>query len=121
MIICECFSHCGIKSNLTCFFNLNSTSPIVFSYQLPLPREGYQLDYSRWMSNLIGIINPDFTFRKYTNVKGPLNIDTVIDMKVVLAVKNIGNEEWKVYARKDNLKRYLKCLINSQNVCHFLF
>ena len=71
------------------------------------------------MSNLIAIINPDLTFHKYLNIKSSLKIDTVIDMKVVLAVKNIEDKDWKVYARKDNLKRYLKCSLNSQNVYNF--
>ena len=35
--------------------------------QLPIPREGIELDYSRWMQNLIGILQIDvkyFTFKK---------------------------------------------------------
>ena len=32
--------------------------------QLPIPRGGIELDYSRWMQNLIGILQIDVTFFK---------------------------------------------------------
>ena len=32
--------------------------------QLPIPRGGLELDYSRWMQNLIGILQIDVTFYK---------------------------------------------------------
>ena len=31
---------------------------------MPLPREGMELDYSRWMQNLIGILQLDVTYFK---------------------------------------------------------
>jgi len=33
---------------------------IVFVFQLPHPREGRILDYSRWQQNLIGVLQIDF-------------------------------------------------------------
>lgn len=30
--------------------------------QMPLPREGMELDYSRWMQNLIGILQVDIIY-----------------------------------------------------------
>ena len=36
---------------------------------MPLPREGVELDYSRWMQNLIGILQIDVTFFKGELIK----------------------------------------------------
>ena len=41
---------------------VNCTMPLML--QLPIPRGGLELDYSRWMQNLIGILQIDVTFYK---------------------------------------------------------
>ena len=45
---------------LTDFLVIDSN--ITFSFQLPLPREGIQLDYSRWQQNLLTILIPDVLY-----------------------------------------------------------
>ncbi|RWS05692.1 wntless-like protein [Dinothrombium tinctorium] len=95
----------------------NSNESIVFAFQMPLPREGILLTYSRWMSNLIAILIPDITYASWLessqSTKGDDYINGTITMKVRLAVKNKG-EEWKEYRRKDSLKRFINCHITAE-------
>lgn len=88
---------------------------MVFAFQLPLPREGIQLDFSRWMSFLLSEVRPEFTYAswmgKSDKASGADFINGTIVMNVRLAVKNEGDLEWKDYHGKTNLKRKINCFI----------
>jgi len=88
---------------------------VVFAFQLPLPREGIELDYSRWMSNLLTLIIPEMTYAPWMGKAGLSKagndyINGTLHMKVRLAVKK-EDGEWHEYAVKEDLKRYIKCWI----------
>ena len=87
----------------------------MFAFQLPLPREGIELDFSRWMSNLLTIITPEMTYTDWLGKgeghSGADQINGTISLRVRLAVKQ-GDGEWREYAGKDNLKRSFSCSIS---------
>ncbi|KAH7641707.1 wnt ligand secretion mediator isoform X1 [Dermatophagoides farinae] len=91
---------------------------ITFAFQMPLPRGGIQLDYSRWMQNLLTLIVPDVLYD--TRLSGgddhsdqDQHINATVIMNVRLAVKNIGDKEWKQYYQRSNLKRTVTCHIEA--------
>ena len=89
---------------------------VVFAFQLPLPREGIELDFSRWMSYLLTMITPEVSYASWMGKPGsPKTGDDFINgtlvMNVRLAVKNEGETEWKEYHVKKNLKRNINCWI----------
>jgi hypothetical protein len=92
-------------------------SNITFAFQLPLPREGIQLDYSRWMQNLLTILIPDVLYDERIDDKrindGDQRINATVKMKIRLGVRNIGDQYWKEYATKDGLKRTITCKIEA--------
>ncbi len=101
-------------------------SNITFAFQLPLPREGIQLDYSRWMQNLLTILIPDVLYDERIDDKrindGDQRINATVKMKIRLGVRNIGDQYWKEYATKDGLKRTITCKIEANKVfIFFLF
>ncbi len=96
-------------------------SNITFAFQLPLPREGIQLDYSRWMQNLLTILIPDVIYDERIEDKrfggrGDQRINATVKMKIRLGVRNIGDQYWKEYATKDGLKRTITCKIEDPKV-----
>jgi len=72
---------------------------VVFTFQMPLPRDGTELDYSRCQQNLIGVLTSDISY-KYEYEK---DIDVTVAMKIDarLGYRNKGDAEndWKEYAR----------------------
>ena len=94
---------------------------ITFAFQMPLPRSGIQLDYSRWMQNLLTLIIPEVLYDTRISGNAPpgdqyINATVVLDVR--LGVKNIGDSEWKEYYRKENLKRTITCHIEANQVGH---
>ena len=98
----------------------SSYSGITFAYQLPLPREGFQLDYSRWQQNLLTILIPEVLYDSRMERHSKINVDehinSTVQMKIRLAVRNIGDKDWKLYAQKDSLKRTISCQIDANKV-----
>ena len=93
---------------------------------MPLPRGGIQLDYSRWMQNLLTLIVPDVLYD--TRLSGgddhsdqDQHINATVIMNVRLAVKNIGDKEWKQYYQRSNLKRTVTCHIEAHKVNSIIF
>lgn len=95
-----------------------------FAVQLPLPRDGMDLAYSRWMQTLLVILIPEFQYEPllagalnpsgiddHNNYNTPFQIDNQFSLliDVDLAVKNKGDKEWFMYAQRKNLKRTIKC------------
>lgn len=112
---------CLLRAN----FSIPRDKP-VFAFQIPGPREGQELDYSRWMSYLITMLTPEILFRgipmpgvDYKHLNGTLV------MKVVLAAKDISDSDWTIIAKKDSLSRSLSCKLPNEKVrfsgdCQFL-
>lgn len=90
-----------------------------FAVQLPLPRDGMDLAYSRWMQALLVILTPEFkydprlsgTHGKQQLQHTPTRIDQYFSFlfDVDLAVKDREDENWTLYARRENLKRTVRC------------
>ena len=97
----------------------NKSSDLVFAFQLPLPRDGIELDFSRWMTNLLTLMIPEFHYDPDVGISNghkarqdePEYINGTVVLKVTLAVKNIGDTEWKLYKSKDRLERHISCVL----------
>lgn len=86
---------------------------------MPLPRGGIQLDYSRWMQNLLTLVIPEVLYDTRIAGKsapGEQHINATVILDVRLGVKNIGDKEWKEYYHKKNLKRTITCHIEANQV-----
>lgn len=69
---------------------------IVFVFQMPLPREGKVLDYSRWQQNLIGILQTDIAYHK--NVLLDAHMVVTLDARMAYRNKGDADGDWKYYA-----------------------
>ena len=41
-----------------------SADNVVFAFQMPLPKKGMHLEFSRWQQNLIGVLSLDIEYEK---------------------------------------------------------
>lgn len=90
-----------------------------FAVQLPLPRDDTDLAYSRWMQSLLVILLPEFeydprlsgTSHGEQQLHMPIQIDQQFSFlfDVDLAVKDREDEDWTIYAKRENLRRTIKC------------
>lgn len=81
---------------------------VVFAFQLPLPKQGVYLDYSRWMQNLITVLQLDVEYRE-ENVMAP---KPTVTFMVKLGYRNKWDppDEWKPYAQS-TMERAIDCTI----------
>lgn len=133
----EVGKNCDRSASFNLDINTNKTTrghfeTRTFAVQLPLPRDGMDLAYSRWMQTLLVLLIPEFQYEPllansmYTSSANqnhdshhnkqhltsdgshltlqqfPLLID------VDLAVKNKEDKEWSIYAQRRGLKRTIK-------------
>lgn len=73
------------------------------------------------MQNLLTILIPDVLYDERIDEgrvvsDGDQRINATVKMKIRLGVRNIGDNHWKEYAKKDSLKRTISCKIDSQKV-----
>lgn len=76
------------------------------------------------MSNLIALLTFEISYRSFsddssTSIADLRTIKKEIGMKVTLAAKDAGDDDWKIIASKNPLKRNLNCRINTPQVCIF--
>ncbi|KAG4072009.1 hypothetical protein HA402_010946 [Bradysia odoriphaga] len=69
---------------------------MVFVFQMPLPREGKSLDYSRWQQNIIGILQPDIAYHENLIVDSHAKL--TIDARLAYRNKDDPDNGWKLYA-----------------------
>uniref|UniRef100_A0A0B7A378 Protein wntless n=1 Tax=Arion vulgaris TaxID=1028688 RepID=A0A0B7A378_9EUPU len=85
---------------------------IIFSQMIPLPREGKQLDMSRWFQNLVAVIDVSLEF----NADNPYPEDKTPEMLLVANLfyrdKEDDEDDWKLLA-SSNEHRMLDCNIES--------
>uniref|UniRef100_T1IN05 Protein wntless n=1 Tax=Strigamia maritima TaxID=126957 RepID=T1IN05_STRMM len=85
-----------------------TANEMVFVFQIPLPREGNILDYSRWHQNLIGVLQLDIKYDK--NVELRPNATMALDIR--LGYQNIGDPDDKWTLMESSLEeRSLDCSI----------
>ncbi|XP_063369700.1 protein wntless [Cydia amplana] len=79
---------------------------IVFTFQMPMPRENRILDFSRWQQNLIGVLQVDIQYHAEMEVQ-PRSLIT-IDARLAYRNKGDPEDEWKLYTQSVE-KRHLDC------------
>ncbi|XP_066997496.1 protein wntless [Anabrus simplex] len=82
---------------------------IVFVFQIPLPRDSFPHDYSRWQQNLIGVIEPEIKYQPEMEMEE--RIILTLDAKLGYRNKGDPDDAWKLYAMSSNEKRILDCTI----------
>lgn len=102
-----------------------------FAVQLPLPRDGIDLAYSRWMQTLLVILIPEFQYEPllargsledHQTNQAPIKYDNkfALLIDVDLAVRNRGDKDWSMYAQRRNLKRAINCYVHDLKQSHKL-
>lgn len=82
---------------------------VVFAVQMPLPRFGKQLDYSRWQQNLIGVLTADIEYQEEDDMEE--RVIVMLDAKLGYRNKGDKDGDWKEYARSFEA-RNLDCTID---------
>ncbi|KAH0948677.1 hypothetical protein HN011_002944 [Eciton burchellii] len=84
---------------------------IVYTFQMPVPRNNMQLDYSRWQQNLIGVLQVDVAYHSEIEIAPR----TKLTLDARLAYRNKGDPDnaWKPYAASV-VERILDCSIDNQ-------
>ncbi|XP_050430932.1 protein wntless [Adelges cooleyi] len=88
--------------------NTNSiANHIVFTFQIPTPRDGVTLDFSRWQQNLIGVLYFDIVYHPGTEMER--NIELTLETRLGYANYGDRDGDWKEYASSVE-KRNLDCV-----------
>jgi len=84
---------------------------LVYTFQLPHPRTGAHLDYSRWQQSLIGVLLIDIEYDE----EDDRDERVVLTLFAKLGYRNKGDPEgeWNEYARSFE-SRNLDCTINKE-------
>jgi len=93
------------------FSEIKTANKIVFVFQIPIPRQNVQLDYSRWQQNLIGVLQFDIAHQA-ENEMAPRTIIT-IDAKLGYRNKGDPADAWKPYAASVE-ERSLDCVLDKK-------
>lgn len=108
---CEGLDHYEIEKD-----DVKMANQIVFVFQMPLPRDGKVLDYSRWQQNLIGVLQTDIVFEP--DVFNMPHADITIDARLAYRNKEDPDHAWKYYASSLE-ERDLDC--SADNVRYLFF
>lgn len=85
------------------------TNEVVYIFQMPLPRDGKWLDYSRWQQNLIGVLQVDLAYgADVPLLEPPKDLKLTIDTRLAYRNKEDPSNAWKLYARSIE-QRYMNC------------
>eukprot|EP00099_Drosophila_melanogaster_P021269 NP_648445.1 wntless, isoform A [Drosophila melanogaster] len=83
---------------------------LVHVFQMPLPRDLRDLDYSRWQQNLIGVLQVEFGYDSSSELREPpRELQLTIDMRLAYRNKGDPDNGWKLYAHGVE-HRYLDCV-----------
>lgn len=84
---------------------------VVYTFQMPLPRSGNELDYSRWQQNLIGVLHIENVYHSQLQV-APMS-PIVLDARLAYRNKGDPDDAWKHYA-SSRVERILDCSIGDK-------
>ncbi|XP_033223582.1 protein wntless [Belonocnema kinseyi] len=84
---------------------------VVFNFQMPLPRNSIQLDYSRWQHSLIGVLQIDVAY--HSKIKIAPRTKLTIDARLGYRNKGDPDDAWKPYAASV-VERNLDCSISNE-------
>lgn len=98
-----------VDMNRFSFDNHHQAYQVVYTFQMPVPRNSMQLDYSRWQQNLIGVLQVDIVYHSQIEIAPR----TKITLDARLAYRNKGDPDdgWKPYAASV-VERILDCSID---------
>ncbi|CAG7820249.1 unnamed protein product [Allacma fusca] len=91
---------------------------VVFTFQVPLPRDNVTLDYTRWQQNLIGILQMDILYSKDSPVEEGAKL--LLDARLAYANWKPGRKgqtNWEWYAESIE-ERVLECTISEKKEGH---
>lgn len=86
-----------------------SAENIVYTFQLPLPREGIILDYSRWQQSLIGVLMIDIEYEEEDDRDE--RVELMLEAKLGFRNKGDPEGQWTEYANSFE-SRNLDCTID---------
>jgi hypothetical protein len=109
---CETIDHSEIMKD-----SLRMANRLVFVFQMPLPREGRVLDYSRWQQNLIGILQTDIAYDP--KVYNKPDSEITLDMRLAYRNKEDPEDQWTYYGSSLE-KRDLSCHVDN-NTDQYLY
>ncbi|XP_051162661.1 protein wntless [Leptopilina boulardi] len=84
---------------------------VVFTFQMPLPRDKVQLDYSRWHHSLIGVLHVEMAY--HSKITIPPRTKLTIDARLGYRNKEDPDDAWKMYASSE-FERNLECSISNK-------
>lgn len=84
---------------------------LVFVFQMPLPRDGKILDFSRWQQNMIGILQADIAYDQ--KVYNEPNSEISLDLRFFYHNKGDPEDDWKYFASSVE-KRDLSCHVDNK-------
>ncbi|KAG1669603.1 Protein wntless [Nymphon striatum] len=106
----RCFS---VNSFDDPYINRNriTANQIVFAYQIPIPKDGLELDFSRWQQNLISVLQFDILHKK----DNPMKKKSKITFEISLGYRNKWDpeDEWKLLANATE-ERNMDCEIDKE-------
>ncbi|XP_050459588.1 protein wntless [Cataglyphis hispanica] len=91
------------------FDNHQQAYQVVYTFQMPVPRNNKQLDYSRWQQNLIGVLQVDISYNSQIQIASRTKI--TLDARLAYRNKNDPEDMWKPYAASI-VERILDCSID---------
>ncbi|XP_017059931.1 protein wntless isoform X2 [Drosophila ficusphila] len=90
--------------------SMKMANELVHVFQMPLPRDLRDLDYSRWQQNLIGVLQVEFGYDSSSELREPpRELQLTIDMRLAYRNKGDPDNGWKLYAHGVE-HRYLDCV-----------
>ncbi|XP_037933683.1 protein wntless [Teleopsis dalmanni] len=91
--------------------DLKFANQIVYIFQTPLPRDGNELDFSRWQQNLIGVLQVNIAYSSNVELEAPpKELQLTVDARLAYRNKYDAPTDWKLYSRSVE-QRYLDCTI----------
>ncbi|CAL1534428.1 unnamed protein product [Lymnaea stagnalis] len=83
---------------------------IVFSQLVPLPRDGIQLDMSRWFQNLISVLDINIEYNSENPYPEHQKPELLVEAKLFYRDKEDDESDWKLLAESTE-RRTLNCVI----------
>ncbi|KOX73809.1 Protein wntless [Melipona quadrifasciata] len=98
-----------VDMNRFSFDSHHQAYQVVYTFQMPVPRNSMQLDYSRWQQNLIGVLQVDIVYHSQIEIAPRTKI--TLDARLAYRNKGDPDDAWKPYAASV-VERILDCSID---------
>lgn len=91
--------------------NVYQAFQVAYAFQMPVPKNGRILDYSRWQQNLIGVLQIDIIYHEELQIAPRTPI--ILDARMAYRNKGDPEDSWKPYAAS-KIERYLDCSMHDK-------